>query len=208
MYYGAEFSKTFQTFTGIRQGAASSAILFIAFIDGIIDYLKVNCAEEPLIGTLHCLLHADDTAILSTERTLFIKKVNLMLKFFKENALSMNLSKSGYLIINGKTTDYKNCLALDNGKLDYKAVVTYLGAKISDSGNIKADINLYINEKRSNMTIKYNNFCRKNFLAPLDTKLKVLDTCVKASLIYGCETSGGHITQDLESPLCRISING
>ena len=32
------------------------------------------------------------------------------------------------------------------------------------------------------------NFCRINFLATLDIKLRVLHTCVCASLIYGCET--------------------
>ena len=34
------------------------------------------------------------------------------------------------------------------------------------------------------------NFCRKNFLAPLFVKLKVLSSCVSASLVYGCETWG------------------
>ena len=52
--------------------------LFILFIDDLITYLKANCAEEPLIGLMHCLLHADDTAVISTDRELFIKKRNIM----------------------------------------------------------------------------------------------------------------------------------
>ena len=77
--YGREFSEVFQTFTGIRQGAASSALLFIGFIDDLVKYLEDHCCNEPLIENLHCLLHADDTAIISTDRKLFIKKCDHML---------------------------------------------------------------------------------------------------------------------------------
>ena len=100
---------------------------------------------------------------------------------------TLNLSKSGFLIINGSDRDKKN-LQLKNGILEYKTILTYLGIKISDSGEIKRDIESYIDGKRANITIKFGNFCRKNFLAPLLIKLKVLNTCVSASLIYGCET--------------------
>ena len=54
-----------------------------------------------------CLLHADDTALLSTDRKSFVNKCNLMLKYFEENHLSLNLSKSGYMIINCKNPDEK-----------------------------------------------------------------------------------------------------
>ena len=86
-----------------------------------------------------------------------------MLDFFTENTLTLNLSKSAYIIINGKSDDPKRDIMLKNGKLGYKTVVTYLGAKISDSGSIKSDINYYTTEKRANVTIKFNNFCKKKF---------------------------------------------
>ena len=196
--YGREFSDVFQTFTGIRQGAASSALLFIAFIDDLVKYLEEHCSAEPLIEILHCLLHADDTAIISTDRELFIKKCNHMLDYFQENSLSLNLSKSGYLIINGKEGDTKTSLELKNGLLEYKSILKYLGVKISDQGRIDNDVEVFLEEKRCNVTIKYGNFCRKNFLAPLDTKLHVLNTCVSAALIYGCETWGMRHIKKLE----------
>ena len=146
----------------------------------------------------HCLLHADDTAILSTNRDLFVRKCNLMLDYFTENMLSLNLSKSAYLIINGKCNDPKSYITLKNGKLEYKSVVTYLGAKISDSGSIKQDIDYYSTEKRANVTIKFNNFCKKNFLAPLSVKLEVLDSCVSSSLVYACETWGDCRIEQIE----------
>ena len=99
---GNQCSEKFRTYTGIRQGAASSTLLFIAFIDDLIDYLEERCPHEPFLEILHCLLHADDTAIISTNRKDFVNKCNHMLQFFDENDLKLNFSKCEYLIINGK----------------------------------------------------------------------------------------------------------
>ena len=196
---GNQQSEKFRTYSGIRQGAASSTLLFIAFIDDLIDYLEERCPSEPFLDILHCLLHADDTAIVSTNRTDFVNKCNHMIKFFDENDLKLNFSKCEYLIINGKGDDVKEALQLSNGLLSYKSVVKYLGMKISDTGNISGDIDRNIDAKRSSVTIKFGNFCRKNFLAPLDVKLNVLNTCASASLTYGCEVWGGAKIPKLEA---------
>ena len=74
----------------------------------------------------------------------------------------------------------------------------YLGVVISDTGSISNDIKHFIDSKRANITIKYNNFLRKNFLAPLSIKLQVLDTCLASSLLYGCETWGKSSVNSLE----------
>ena len=195
--FGRDSSKKFRTFSGIRQGASSSTLLFIAFIDGLVDYLKDRCPAEPMLELLHCLLHADDTAILSTDRELFINKCNYMLDYFEENSLSLNLEKSGYLIINGNDSDRVD-LILKNGVLKYCPVVKYLGVKISDSGILKKDVEMFVEDKRANLTIKYGNFCRKNYLAPLDIKLRVINTCVSASLLYSCETWGDSQPKQIE----------
>ena len=79
---------------------------------------------------------------------------------------------------------------LDFGALEYKPRTIYLGAVVSDTGIISHDINDYINEKRSHITVKYNNFVHKHYLAPLDVKLNVLDACVSSTLVYACESWG------------------
>ena len=89
-----ENSSEFRTYSGIRQGAPSSVFLFILFIDDLISNLQRECVQEPLISIMHSLLHADDTALISTERNLFIIKCNKMLDYFKENSLTLNFPKS------------------------------------------------------------------------------------------------------------------
>ena len=81
-----DISNEFRTYTGIRQGASSSVLLFILFMDDLISYLKHHCVEEPIVSLMHCLLHANDTAILSTNRNLFIIRCNLMLQYFKDKS--------------------------------------------------------------------------------------------------------------------------
>ena len=184
---GGKMSSDFQTFTVIRQGASSSVLLFLVFINDLLDYyLKIHCVEEPIID-MHCLLHADDTAVISTNRELFLLKCNAMIRYFEINKLTPNLSKSACMVINGGK-DPQTDLLLSNGLLSYKHKVTNLGSIISEKGNLKYDVNSYIDSKRRNISIKYNNFCRKNYLAPLDIKLKVLNTCTTSALSYGCES--------------------
>ena len=155
----SEFSDEFQTYTGIRQGAASSVYLFIGFMDDLVQFLEDECIREPLINLMHCLLHADDTAIISTNRDLFIIKCNKMLVYFRENSLTLNLKKSSYMIINGKEEDVKCNIYLEEGEkdLEYKSSYVYLGVIITDNGNLRYDLEAYIDNKRSNVTIKYNN---------------------------------------------------
>ena len=100
----------------------------------------------------------------------------------------MNFSKSMYMIINAKETDLKCDIELHTGKFKYCQEYVYLGAVITDTGSITYDIERYVEQKRANISIKFNNFLWKNFLAPLSIKLNVLDVCVTSSLIYGCES--------------------
>ena len=192
-------SDKFETSTGIRQGASSSVLLFLVFINDLITFLKSKCIEEQLIRMMHSLLYTDDTAILSTQHHLFIIKCNTMLQYFRENKLKLNIGKSAYLIINPKENDQRCSIQLHTGFLGYKSKVHYLGAIISDCGIVDQDIQLHLDEKRPNITVKFINFRSKNYLAPLKYKLKVLNTCASSSLLYGCETWGLFDSKPLET---------
>ena len=116
--------------------------LFIIFINGLFKYLrdKFNC--EPVIDDINCLVHADDTILISTNRSAFIIKVNATVIFFKENKLTLNFSKSGFMIINPGKDDIRNDIILNNTILTYISEMDYLDVKISDSGSIAKDIKL------------------------------------------------------------------
>ena len=88
---------------------------------------------------------------------------------------------------------------------DTWAIKVRFRAAYCDTGNIKNDIKLNLNEKRSNITIKFTNFCARNFLAPIRVKLDVLHSCVMSSIYYGSETWGDNPFEELEV-IYRIGI--
>ena len=185
-----KLSEAFKTYTGIRQGASSSVILFIAFMDDIIDVLKEKCVMEPILGDLHCLLHADDTLVLSTNKSLFIDKCNVLLDTFNTKKMSLNFKKSGYMIINGKPDDIRCDLKLLDGWLCYKQKHNYLGSIFTDSGTLNNDVSTFLSMKSKHVNVKLANFMFNNKYAPVVVKLKVVKACINAILTYSCEAWG------------------
>ena len=157
-------------------------------MDKLIKILKEKCIEEPLIGATHCLLHADDTLIISTCKDMFMKKCELMFDFFSSEGLNINMGKSCYMIINPNPDDYRRDLVIGNTILEYKSSHMYLGHILSDSGDVKNNVKLQMDVKSPNVTFKLRNFIARNYIAPFDIKLKVVNSCVNTSLIYACET--------------------
>ena len=193
-----KISEIFETFTGIKQGASSSMILFIVFLDDIIDDLKEKCAIEPVILDLHCLLHADDTLLISTNRELFTQKCNMLNDKINEKKMKLNMKKSGYMIINGGNIDIKCDIKMKSGWLEYKKSQKYLGVIFTDTGVLKNDINNFLDKKNKDVNVKLASFITNNELAPVMIKLKVVNACINSALTYGCETWGSTPLNQIE----------
>ena len=185
-----KLSDVFFTYSGIKQGAPSSVILFIIFMDSVINILKEKCANEFIINSVHCLLHADDTLIMSLDFDNFINKCNVLVESFRRKKLSMNMSKSAYIVINPPADFVKVDCQIDGGWLPYQSSVVYLGAVISDTGLVSNDVVLQAQTKYKTISIKLANFITNHMSAPVTVKTKVLNTSVNASILYSCETWG------------------
>ena len=193
--FQGELSEDFRMYRGVRQGAASSVLFFISFMDDLFEHLEQKCSAEVFLNDIHVLIHADDTIILSTNRDQFIHKCNEAINFFHKNKLNLNIDKSCFLIINPGKEDRRSCIILKSGVLSYKSKFDYLGVIVSDTGVLKDDVKSFIVRKNGNVSVKYTNFCKTNKNAPLHVKLEVLEKCAKASLIYGCETWGANVNE-------------
>ena len=159
-------------------------------MDEIVDILKEKCMEKPLLQDLDCLLHVDDTFVLSTGRSGFTDKCQILVDTFHAKRMTLNIKKSGYLIINGREQDVKSDLKLSTGWLSYKSKHKYLGSIITDTGKISDDVNLMVKTKSKDVMVKLSNFVYNNKHAPVSVKLKIVKACVNASTSYTCECWG------------------
>ena len=109
--------------------------------------------------------------------------------------MTLNIKKSGYLIINGREQDVKSDLKLSTGWLSYK----YLGSIITDTGKISDDVNLMVKTKSKDVMVKLSNFVYNNKHAPVSVELKIVKACVNASITYTCECWGSSSLISAES---------
>lgn len=194
--HNGEFSNTFYLDCGVKQGAPSSGILFIAYI---IDLINIFCQEFPIeniIGRIHLLIHADDTAVLAYGRQNAINKIKRLSRYCLENCIKLQPTKCSFLVTNSEESDQQPIM-VNNQSIPYSTSEIYLGSFICASGNINDHIKGEINYRKKSI-IKYYSFLRKNPNIPMIYKLKVLDACILSSLIYNSETWGPANIEKLE----------
>ena len=65
----------------------------------------------------------------------------------QEKKVSLNMKKSGFLVINPKKAEDKSDIKLDYGWLSCKSNFVYLGAIFSDVGSVFHDVNLHVTQR-------------------------------------------------------------
>ena len=140
-------------------------------------------------------MHADDAVLLASKRDLAVLKLKHLLSYCRLNSIKLEASKSQFIVINGKDTDYSP-LPTDLGYIINGKYLSLLGSHLSASGIIADDLKLHF-DSRFKSCIKFSNFLRTNKYAPLFIKLKVLKSCVVSNMLYNCETFGPNIPKYL-----------
>ena len=112
---------------GVRQGAPSSCLLFIVYIDVMVRMLKRAFISDGFLGALHALLLMDDTVVLATNRQMCEAKLRVIIQYCKEFGMIINGKKTKYFIVNGSTIDKTN-LEVEGISVGYSPHYLYLGA--------------------------------------------------------------------------------
>ena len=92
-------------------------------MDNIIDYLKSKFSDEFILGSIHSLLHADDTLVMSLSFETFKEKCNALVEILKQKKLSLNLPKSSYMALFTDKSFIKSDIELSVGVLPCKSVL-------------------------------------------------------------------------------------
>ena len=63
------------TTVGVRQGSPTSCVLFVIYVNTMIQMIKQGCPPDGFLSWLHVLVMMDDTVLLSTTREGMLRKM-------------------------------------------------------------------------------------------------------------------------------------
>ena len=137
-------TRPFQYTRGVRQGCILSPLLSNLYINDL-PFSFENILSDPFVlpnGTkLNALLYADDLIILSRSKTGLQNCLNTLATYCNTWMLSVNPQKTKIMVFQKRA---KKCseqtFYIGNQAIDVVQDYTYLGTKISSSGNFKISL--------------------------------------------------------------------
>jgi hypothetical protein len=190
---GQYLSDFFKTEIGIRQGDVLSPVLFKAFINDILLYIK-DCNPPRLNNMdIECLLYADDLVLLSQSEDGLQKAVQGLFTYCEEWGLQLNAGKTKILTFNKKGQNINTNIKFGEDSLDSVLSYKYLGLLLNVDGsftNAKEDLNKRGMKSMFKLTSMFKDV-KPNFL----TSMHLFDHIVKPVLLYGADVWGVQINR-------------
>ena len=165
--------------------------IFIIFINGLFKYLRNKFTESIIYGSIHNLIHADDTLVLDENYEILKRKVICTYEFFADIDQIVNIGKSKYMCLDSQNRNQNFENMIINGQVvKYTKKEKYLGHYITDDNSLKESITCDLEERASNVIVKYRNFINNNKTATIHIKLKVFQACFCSTILSNCEIWG------------------
>lgn len=171
--------------SGVRQGCVLSPLLFNCVLDVVMN--KATSHRRGITwglqGRLEDLDYADDICLLTHTFSDMQSKLSLVQETASHAGLKINIGKTKTMRINVNNVQL---LSVQNQSLDEVESFCYLGSLLDKSGGSKADISSRINKARQSFG-QLKSVWNSSFMSRR-TKLKIFNSNVKSTLLYGCET--------------------
>ena len=171
---------------GVRQGAPTSCLLFILYIDCLVKKLMSNVPDDGFLGSMHCMLFMDDAVLLATSREKCLEKMKVLMEFCAEYGMSVNASKTQFMVVGKKESDVAP-LRVQDIEVGYTNQYVYLGEHFVDDAKISSVFSnreIYFQRHLNKLSI----CLQKNSSMPFPLKKKLLEACFMAAMLYGSES--------------------
>lgn len=201
LYIDGKSSEDINITQGVLQGDSLSPIHFCLFIADMEQYFKDQGTEGVYINQtadIMMLLYADDLVILCNSPTDIQRKLRCLEKYCYNNDLKINQQKTKILkFYRGRARTTRHNFTCQNEKIEVTKEYTYLGLPFTSSGLYRTAKNTMIGKARcASGSIK--NLMARTKLTAWDSRIKLYNSVVLPTLLFGAEIYSLQYTNELE----------
>ena len=182
---GKECGEWFHTDVGTRQGDPLSPLLFIAYLDRMMDQVRQNTCGVQIGGmSINNLRFADDIDLIDEDFSSLQRQIELTKEAAEQAGLLLNTNKTKIMVFGDRKLG--NSVQVAGKTIENVEKFEYLGSLLTWDNNCSEEIKRRIGKATGAMASLKHIWGSKKL--SLDNKLKVLTTCVFSVLLYASET--------------------
>ncbi|CAF1621865.1 unnamed protein product, partial [Adineta ricciae] len=182
---GTDLGDWFQSSVGTRQGDPLSPLLFIAYLERIMDQTTSTNIGIKISGTyINNLKFADDIDLLSEDHISLQDQILQITNAAEEGGLLINIKKTKTMVFGAKNIDKQ--VEVNGQHIENIEEFEYLGSLLTWDNNCSKEIKRRINKANGAMASMKHMWATGKLT--IESKIKLLKTCVFSVLLYASET--------------------
>ena len=197
---GKNFSESFETEIGVKQGCLLSPLLFALYLNDLVAALPggitFNNAE------IKTLMYADDIVILAETSYALQRMINKLQDYCVSWGLTVNISKTKVMIFRKSSGRYarEEKWFLNGQELEKVRQYKYLGMQLTHNLQFRTHLAQKLNKSKIAINTTWKSFlCRKD--VPHSAKFKLFEAAVRSIMGYGAEVWGVYGWEEVEKLL-------
>jgi hypothetical protein len=182
---GKDNGEWFRTDVGTRQGDPLSPLLFIAYLERVMDQVRQNTCGINISGILiNNLRFADDIDLIDEDVSSLQRQIELTKTAAEQAGLILNINKTKTMVFGDRNID--NSIQVAGNTIENVEKFEYLGSLLTWDNNCSEEIKRRIGKATGAMASLRHIWNSKKL--KLENKLRILTTCVFSVLLYASET--------------------
>jgi exonuclease III len=191
--WGSATSQSFHLKAGVRQGGVLSPLLFVIYVDSVINRLQANGAGCTL-GNVYvgCILYADDLLLISISVTEMQIMIDICTEELHTLDMVLNANKCCIMRVGCRHNCDCSAIKIQDQCIPYTYYAKYLGVKLRSGKKLTVDLQ-YMKKK---FYTAFNGLFHR--LAKMNdelTALHIVSAYCKPHLLYGTECFNLSTTQ-------------
>ena len=182
---GNEYGEWFQADVGTRQGDPLSPLLFIAYLERVMDQVRQNTCGINIGGIyINNLRFADDIDLLDEDVSSLQRQIELTTTAAEQSGLIVNINKTKTMVFGARNIE--SSIQVAGETIENVEKFEYLGSLLTWDNNCSEEIKRRIGKATGALASLKHIWNSKKL--KIENKLKVLTTCVFSVLLYASET--------------------